>query len=188
MTVTNGVGFCGKCGANKLGESGEWQPSTYEPTRAKTEQVEHHLVSDHPAYQCSCGFICGDGMQMAAHIDTNQNTATNDGVVPDDAPELDQIIPTLPAEAYKPTPLDGLDELVRDACSVVPVSKSEYRRRLERLVAQETARARQQAIYGLHHSIMRHELVLGTEPDVAFNYGRIHHWIDEQAELNERTP
>lgn len=30
----------------------------------------------------------------------------------------------------------------------------------------------------LHDSIMRDELKLGSEPDQAFNYARIHRWID----------
>lgn len=40
-------------------------------------------------------------------------------------------------------------------------------------------------IYALHESIMDGGLTLGTEPDQAFNYGRIHHWID--AEISQLT-
>ena len=32
----------------------------------------------------------------------------------------------------------------------------------------------------LHNSIMRGELDLGAESDTAFNYARVHRWIDAQ--------
>lgn len=41
-------------------------------------------------------------------------------------------------------------------------------------------------LYALHTSIMNDKLTLGTEQDQAFNYGRIHHWIDaEIAQANQ---
>lgn len=57
---------------------------------------------------------------------------------------------------------------------------------VERLEAVIADRGRM-AILGLHDSIMRGELPLGAETDQAFNYARIHRWIDLQAALTNKS-
>lgn len=66
------------------------------------------------------------------------------------------------------------------------------RRSILALIATQTTeayeRGKREGIQGLHDSIMRHELPLGQEPDQAFNYARIHHWIDAQASPASKEP
>lgn len=57
-----------------------------------------------------------------------------------------------------------------------------YRDKLDRIITQEKTAA----VLSMHDSIMRHELPLGTESDLAFNYARIHRWIDAQAAIPDR--
>lgn len=40
MTHTNGAGFCGKCGANKLGSADEWRPPTFTGGQAPMPRSE----------------------------------------------------------------------------------------------------------------------------------------------------
>lgn len=56
-----------------------------------------------------------------------------------------------------------LDELVRDACSVIPVSKSEYRRRLVAFIEADRNEA---CIDARKEQIMQDFLSLTTEVDV----------------------
>lgn len=58
-----------------------------------------------------------------------------------------------------------------------------YRDKLDRIITQEKTAA----VLSMHDSIMRHELPLGTESDLAFNYARIHRWIDAQAALHNHA-
>ncbi len=55
--------------------------------------------------------------------------------------------------------------------------------KLKALITKAVTAARREAIYAMHDSIMRHELELGIEPDPAFNYARVHSWIDRIATL-----
>lgn len=47
----------------------------------------------------------------------------------------------MPSETTPIDPKEQLDELVRDACSVVPVPKSQYRKRLQAYSAAQTIAA-----------------------------------------------
>ena len=58
---------------------------------------------------------------------------------------------------------------------------------LQRQHERELVEAKREAISGMHDSIMRGELPLRHETDDAFNYGRIHRWIDRNvAELTNQ--
>lgn len=62
---------------------------------------------------------------------------------------------------------DSIDQLVRDACSVVPVPKSEYRRRLEALIARAKIKARH------NENTRAWGSVIGRNKDEQIDYFRI---------------
>lgn len=86
--------------------------------------IQKHTCCEEPVIRCNCdGFwhksvLDENGRHTTQYLDTSKE--------PDyDIDEQGNFIPKL-----EPLKEDSIDTLVRDACSVVPVAKSEYRKRL----------------------------------------------------------
>lgn len=76
-----------------------------------------------------------------------------------------------------PKKSESIDELVRDLTQAHPLSKSEVRTRIEALYNQRM----EKVVYGFHEYIMGKDIIR-PEKDQAFNYGRLHHAIDNYIE------